>query len=54
MIHLLSLLVTIALGAQAAVGLSYLISSIAEKEKRASIFGGIQLIGMLGLLALFV
>jgi reductive dehalogenase len=54
MVDLLSLLVTLVLCAQAAVGLCYLISSIWEKEKRASIYAGIQLIGMLGLLALFV
>ncbi len=54
MVDSLSLLVILALGAQAAVGVSYFISSIAEKEKRATIFAGIQLIGMLGLWALFV
>ena len=53
MVDLISLLVTVGLCAQAAVGLSYLISSIREKEKRASVFAGIQLIGMLGVTILF-
>ena len=53
MLDFLSLLVTLGLFAQAAVGLSYLISSIWEKEKRASIFAAVQFIGMAGLLILF-
>ena len=53
MVDFLSLLVTLGLFAQAAVGLSYLISSIWEKEKRASIFAAVQLIGMAGVLILF-
>ena len=32
---------------QAVVGLSYLVSSIWERERRASIFGGLQFLGML-------
>jgi hypothetical protein len=54
MIDFLSLLVTLGLCAQAAVGLSYLISSIREREKRASVFAGVQLIGMTGLTILFI
>ncbi len=53
MVDFLSLLVTLGLFVQAAVGLSYFISSIWEKEQRASIFAGVQFIGMLGLLVLF-
>jgi reductive dehalogenase len=53
MVDFMSLLVTVGLFAQAAVGLSYLISSIREREKRASIFGAVQFIGMAGLLILF-
>jgi reductive dehalogenase len=54
MVDLLSLLVTLGLCVQTAVGSSYLVSSIWEKEKRASVFAGVQLIGMLGLTILFV
>ena len=53
MVDFLSLLVTLGLFVQAAVGLSYLISSIWEKEKRASIFAAVQFIGMAGVLILF-
>ena len=38
---------------QAAVGLSYLISSIRESEKRASVFAGLQFAGMTGVVLLF-
>ncbi|MGD9306985.1 MAG: reductive dehalogenase [Desulfobacterales bacterium] len=54
MVDFLSTLVTLGLLVQAAVGLSYLISSIWEKEKRATLFAAVQFVGMLGLLALFV
>ena len=54
MVGLLSLLVTLGLCAQVVVGLGYLISSIREKETRASVFAGIQLAGMAGLTILFV
>jgi len=53
MVNILSLLVALGLFAQAVVGLSYLISSIWEKEKRASIFAAVQFVGMAGLLILF-
>ena len=52
-----SLLVFIgALGltAQAAIGLSFFISSIYEKERRATIFGFFQFLGMLAALVIFV
>ena len=45
--------VLIGLIAQAAIGLSYLISSIRELEKRASVFAGIQLSIMTGAVLLF-
>jgi len=42
------------LAAQAFIGLTFFISSIAEKERRATVFGGIQFAGMLGLLIIFL
>jgi len=54
MFDLLSFLVLAGLIGQAAVGLSYLISSIMEKEKRASFFAGLQFVGMMGALIVFV
>jgi reductive dehalogenase len=38
---------------QAVIGLSYFVSSIWEKERRASLFGGLQLLAMLVLVILF-
>ena len=37
---------------QAFIGLSFFVSSIWEKERRASIFGGLQLLFMLAILSL--
>jgi reductive dehalogenase len=54
MINFLSLIVTLGLSAQAAVGLIYLVSCIREKENRASFFAAVQFIGMVGLTILFV
>ncbi len=54
MVDFLSSLVLIGLIGQAAIGLSYLISSIREQEKRASFFAGLQFLGMAGALILFV
>ena len=54
MVDFLSFVVTLGLMAQAAVGLSYLISSIWENEIRATLFAAVQFVGMLGLLILFV
>ncbi|MGD9055130.1 MAG: reductive dehalogenase [Desulfobacterales bacterium] len=45
--------VLVGLIAQAAIGLSYLISSIQELEKRASLFAGLQFAGMAGAALLF-
>ena len=53
MVELLTWLVALGLFVQAAIGLSYLISSVWEKEKRASFFAAIQFAGMVGLLILF-
>jgi reductive dehalogenase len=53
MVDFLSFVVSLGLLIQAAVGLSYLISSIWEKEKRASLFAAVQFVGMAGLLVLF-
>ena len=52
MLDIIILLVHLVLIGQAAVGLSYLISSIWELEKRASIFAGIQFLAMAGLVLL--
>ena len=51
---ILKYLFGIILGIQALIGLSFLISSIYEREKRASLFGGFQFLGMLILLVLFL
>ena len=52
MVELLSWLVALGLVLQAAVGLSYFLSSVWEKEKRASFFAAVQSAGMTGLLIL--
>ena len=46
-------LVMAGLIAQAAIGLSYLVSSIRESEKRASLFAGLQFAGMAAAALLF-
>jgi hypothetical protein len=45
MTNLLGYLVILGLAAQTVIGLAFLISSIWEKEERASKFGGIQFLG---------
>jgi len=45
--------VTLGLVAQAFIGLLFFVSSIREKERRASFFAGLQFLGMVGLLILF-
>jgi reductive dehalogenase len=54
MIPILIFLGSVALGVQAFVGLAFFISCIWEEEKRASIFAGIQFLGMLLLLIIFL
>ena len=54
MIELLAYIVILGLAVQAFIGCAFLVSSIWEKEKQATIFGGIQFLGMLGLLILFI
>ena len=54
MIDLLGYIVIFGLAVQAFIGLSFFISSIWEKEERATFFGGIQFLGMLGLLIVFI
>jgi reductive dehalogenase len=54
MSHSLSFILILGQIVQTFIGLTFLISSIWEKEKRATIFGGLQLFGMLGLLLLFI
>ena len=53
MVDLLIFILGLALCVQAVIGLTFFISSIWEKEKRASILGGLQLLGMLVLVVLF-
>jgi phosphate starvation-inducible membrane PsiE len=54
MIDLISILVVVALTVQAFIGLSFLATSIYEKEKRASFFASIQFVLMLLILFGFV
>lgn len=54
MIQLLTYVVGFALAAQAFIGLGYLVSSIWEKEKRASWFGALQFVGMLMVLLIYI
>ena len=53
MIAVLGWIAGIVLLFQAVIGLSFLISSIWEKERRASLFGGLQFSVMLAVLILF-
>ena len=53
MVNILIIILGLALCVQAFIGLSFFISSIWEKERRASIFGGLQFLGMLVLVVLF-
>ena len=52
MVEILVLITVIALIVHTFVCLAYFVSSIWEKEKRASIFAGLQLVVPLGLLGL--
>jgi len=54
MVDFLVLLAALGLVVQAIIGLSYFLSSIWEKERRASLFGGLQFLGMLGVLVVFL
>ena len=54
MVDILVLVVSVGLFGQAAVGMSYLISSIRESEKRASFFAGLQFLAMAGALFVFL
>ncbi|MCJ7830595.1 MAG: hypothetical protein MUP74_04320 [Desulfobacterales bacterium] len=54
MIALLILFVFLALGVQTLIGLGFWLTSIREKEPRASLLGALQFAGMLGLLAAFL
>jgi reductive dehalogenase len=54
MVILLAWIATLFLIAQAFVGFTFFVSSIWEKEKRATIYGGIQLVGMVALAILSV
>ena len=54
MIDVIAFFVLVGLVCQAAVGSGYLISSIWESEKRASIFASLQFMGMAGAVLLFI
>lgn len=53
MVNMLIVILGLALCVLAVIGFSFFISSIWEREKRASIFGGLQFLGMVILVALF-
>ena len=53
MVTVLIFIVALALIAQAFIGLTYFVSCIREKEKRATFFAGLQFVGMLGLVVFF-
>ena len=53
MIEILIFILGLALCVQAFIGLSFFISSIQEREKRATVLAGLQFIGMLFLVVLF-
>jgi reductive dehalogenase len=54
MVAFLVVLAALGLVVQAVIGLSYFLSSLWEKERRASLFGGLQFLGMLGVLVAFL
>jgi Pyruvate/2-oxoacid:ferredoxin oxidoreductase delta subunit len=54
MVTILIIVASLALAVQAAIGLSFFISCIWENEKRAGILAGLQFLGMLALLVLFL
>jgi reductive dehalogenase len=54
MVGVLVFVAGLALTIQAFIGLSFLLSSLREKERRASAFAALQFMGMLGLLILFL
>ncbi len=54
MIEILGYMVILGLAVQAFIGSTFVISSVWEKEKQATIFGSLQFAGMLGLLILFI
>jgi hypothetical protein len=53
MVSILQFIVASALTLQALIGLAFFISSVWEKETRASVFAGLQFGGMLALVGLF-
>jgi reductive dehalogenase len=53
MVDFLIFFAALALTVQAMIGLSYFLSSIRENERRASLFGGLQFLVMLGVLVVF-
>jgi len=53
MVTILIFIVALALIIQAFIGLTYFASCIREKEKRATVFAGLQFLGMLGLVVVF-
>ena len=53
-VNVLIFMATVGLVAQAFIGLSFLISSVWEKERRATVFAAVQFAGMTSLLIIFV
>lgn len=53
MVNILIFIAALALVIQAFIGFTYFISCIWEKEKRATVFAGLQFLGMLALMILF-
>ena len=54
MVDTLSIIALLALVIQAVIGLAFLVSSIWEKEPRATIFGVLQFLGMLLPIPVFI
>ena len=53
MVSLLIFIAALGLIVKAFIGLGYFISCILEKEKRATVFAGLQFLGMVALVAVF-
>ena len=53
MVSILIFIAALALMVQAFIGLTFFISCIWEKEKRATVFAGLQFLGMLALVVVF-
>jgi hypothetical protein len=54
MIHALTLILGLALSLQTLIALSFLLSCILERERRAAFFAVLQFLGLSALLGLFI